>query len=479
MGYRKELFRGGLAGGAVSGLGQAGNIFLKFFLSRLFGPTGIGLYEIGLSVIRIGSSISQGGISQIMVKYLAKEEDNKVKEKYVKGGLLAVMSLSLAIALLLVLSRDLLVSKLLKDDTAIIFWVLVIGVILWSVNQYIAFCLRGYKRIGESVAIQSAMFPFSLLLTIFVLYFIGLSVEGLFLSLSVSLLTVTIAGVFFLRIGRLFKIEKLREFYKKLFSDSIPVWFVSIARILSLRLDKIILALFVATDLVGIYAIGFLLASIIRFVPSFITPVSQPLLAKYLDDRSQLQNLYHDLILFSTLLMLPAFMFLIVNGKYVLSYFGERFSDGYLAMIILAFGIFFNGLVGPTGNIMIMGDQQKKLAIIQYLTLGLFVLMSFLVVPHYGILGAAVTRSFTWVCAESVKLIYINRIYGLKPFNQLALLKFLLSTALFLFLAYFLGTIEDGFYRIASFIFGWSIIYGLVYKNEMKKLVALMINKIK
>ncbi|WP_436514889.1 oligosaccharide flippase family protein [Ekhidna sp. To15] len=478
MSYRKQLLKGGISGGLASGMGQVGSVFLRFYLSRLLGPAGVGLYEVGISIIRISSAISQGGVSQIMVKFLAQEEDKDLRNQFVRAGLFAVLLFSIFISTSLIIGKDFLNSELLKSDSDLIFWVIIAAVPLWSMNQYFALSLRGINRIGESIAIQAGLFPYLLMCAILIFSFDRLSLNNLFLSVLICLLIINIIGGIFLKLRASLKVEKVKEFYRRLFSRSFPVWLVSIARILSLRLDKVILALYVSTDQVGIYSIGFILASLLQFVPGFISPVSQPLLAKYLNDKNQTQKLYQDLILFTTILMLPALMFLVVNGEYILSLFGKDFEYGYTVMIVLSIGFFFNGFVGPTGNIMIMGDQQKKLAIIQYVTLALFVFLSLIIVPHYGILGAAICRSLIWICAEFAKLILINRIYGLVPFRVFELKKLLLATFIFLMLVVTLRGLENDFLKIILFFIGWGLIYWLIYRNNLKRIFALILKKI-
>ncbi len=474
--YRKELFKGGLSGAGISSLSQLSTIFLKLFVSRVFGPAGIGLYEIVLSLIRISSDLIQGGLSQMMVKYLSQLEKRIKERQLVFDGFIALCGVSIIAMILLILGKELISSKILNSHSARLYEVIVVSIPLWALSQYIAYCLRGIKRTGLSVAMQSGFFPLAMLLL--VLTFLGENLNTLFFTIPVVLLGINALGLYYL-VKNLIKgsltLRRDIKVYTNLIFDSTPMWLISVARIFSLRIDKIILAIYMDAVLVGIYSVGFLVSSLIQIIPSFITPISQPLLANKIKNRdSSIGDLYQDLVMFSVILMTPVYFMMAINGDLIISFFGEEFTEAYAVMIVLGAGNFINGLVGPTGDIMIMGGKEKILAILQYISVLLTVIFFIILIPRFGILGAAVARSASWAIIEIIKLYFVAKYFKIKSFKKYQLQKSLLVGVCFFIAGFFLMKLKGEWIRAVASFFTFLFIYLSLYRSEINHLFQMI-----
>ena len=99
---------------------------------------------------------------------------------------------------------------------------------------------------------------------------------------------------------------------------------------------------------------------------------------------------------------IPLFIALFFFPSLLLSFFGEEFTDGKVALQILAVGMFVNALFGSVGNYLMMSGHEKLLAKILLAAILISIMLMLLLVPNYGIVGAAWSVSITmiiWNCA--------------------------------------------------------------------------------
>ena len=76
-----------------------------------------------------------------------------------------------------------------------------------------------------------------------------------------------------------------------------------------------------------------------------------------------------------------------------MSIFGPTFRDGAIALSVGAVGQIFNCVVGSVGLLLLMSDKQNSLMKIHVVNAIVMVLLNLLLVPRFGMVGAAVAVS--------------------------------------------------------------------------------------
>ena len=95
--------------------------------------------------------------------------------------------------------------------------------------------------------------------------------------------------------------------------------------------------------------------------------------------------------------------------KFLLGLFGEDFSNGYIALIILCIGQFFNGFCGSVGYIMQLTGNERKFQQIVMTALFVNVLLNLFLIPYYGINGAAASSAISLILWNFLSMIYIKK----------------------------------------------------------------------
>ena len=95
-----------------------------------------------------------------------------------------------------------------------------------------------------------------------------------------------------------------------------------------------------------------------------------------------------DLAFWPTLL---GVLTLVVFGEFVLSLFGEEFSEGYTALLILCLAPLTQAFLGPSAAYLILAGHERSSLAAFAVGLCLTVVMNIILVPTYGIIGGAVS----------------------------------------------------------------------------------------
>ncbi len=86
---------------------------------------------------------------------------------------------------------------------------------------------------------------------------------------------------------------------------------------------------------------------------------------------------------------LGAAVLLLAMGKPLLWLFGPEFTNAYPVMFILAIGLVIKSMFGPAEYVLNMLGEQKLCAALLFLTALINLALNFLLIPHYGLIGAA------------------------------------------------------------------------------------------
>ncbi|EKF40443.1 multi antimicrobial extrusion protein MatE [Nitratireductor indicus C115] len=91
----------------------------------------------------------------------------------------------------------------------------------------------------------------------------------------------------------------------------------------------------------------------------------------------------------------------LILGKPMLMMFGEGFTDGYPLLFVLIGGVIARAAVGPAESLLTMSGHQKICALVYALTLALNVALNMLLIPLYGLWGAAAATGIAMVFEAS------------------------------------------------------------------------------
>lgn len=191
---------------------------------------------------------------------------------------------------------------------------------------------------------------------------------------------------------------------------SLPIFMVEAFYLLLTYVDILALEHFRAPDEVASYYAAARILAIVAFVYFAIAGATTHKFTEYhvAGDPKRLAAFFAETVRWTFWPSLAACAAILACGWPLLSLFGEKFTAAYPVMFILAIGMLARASIGPAERLLNMLGQQNVCAAIYA---GAFVanLVGCLVlIPRFGIEGAAAALSFALV-AESILLYLVTR----------------------------------------------------------------------
>jgi len=196
------------------------------------------------------------------------------------------------------------------------------------------------------------------------------------------------------------------EMFKKAFVFGGQISLSTIARLLNLRLDQAILAFMVGADHVGLYVVAVGFAERLRLLPSSISLAFLPRLANELSERQlQVPRVYRYTVIISVVSMLAA---AVVGAPAILLFFGREYTGAIVSFLCLLPGITVLGGSSILASDMAAREKPKYSVITGYTTLAVNVMLNLVLIPHLGIVGAAIASSISYSLAGVFWLVFFK-----------------------------------------------------------------------
>ena len=231
-------------------------------------------------------------------------------------------------------------------------------------------------------------------------------------SIGVAFIFATLA---LLIISKKMKVEKAynRGDIKSALSYSLPLILHSIGGYIISFSDRFIILYYLDVKQVGIYAVAYQIGMIMSFINNSFNQAWTPYLFSQLSKGNKLQLLKLNKInhyYFAFMIALSCGVYLFVPFIYD-TFIGHKFVSNPLIVFWILLGYACNGMYKMVVNYMFYYKETKKLGLITLFAAIINVLLSIILVPIYGILGAAVSTTFAFMIMFLIVYVYYRRNY--------------------------------------------------------------------
>jgi O-antigen/teichoic acid export membrane protein len=220
---------------------------------------------------------------------------------------------------------------------------------------------------------------------------------------------------------------KTPENAKELLRYSLFLVLAASAGSLIIDIDKFMLPQYKAIEQTAFYSVGIFTATLIEVPGRAIFQILNPIIAKALNEQNkdQLAKLYKDSSI--NLLLLGGWFFLLVNGS-ITSLFALMNDQGYGNAVLVVLMISFAKLVAMSSGAsttMLINSKKYHIALILTILMAVFVVAgNYLLIPLYGINGAALSTLVVVVVFSFLRMGYVYRVFGVQPYDRHTALAF-------------------------------------------------------
>lgn len=234
------------------------------------------------------------------------------------------------------------------------------------------------------------------------------------------------------------------------------------------KIDSMMVSSMLGLESNAIYTTAFYMATVIEIPRRALSQITMPLISKAFEQNelSEVARLYRktsiNQFIIGSLVLIGVWINL--DAIFSLMPKGENYELGKWVVIIVGFGKLMDMLFGPSSEIIVL-SRYYQFNILLVLTLASIVIISNnLLIPLYGIEGAAWGSALALVLFNIVKFIFIYLKYRIQPFEW-ATVKVLVIGVLTLLLNIFLPLQENIFFDILlrssaiTAFYSWLIIW--------------------
>ena len=171
---------------------------------------------------------------------------------------------------------------------------------------------------------------------------------------------------------------------------------------------------------VGVYHIAFRLSMFAAIALMSINSIISPKISEMFsrNDMIGLEKIVHQStkIIFWT--SLPLVIIFFTFPSFFLGIFGdgEEFQSGIVAFLLLSLARLISALSGPVGNILQMTGHQNSYAKILFLGALINVMLNLILIPDYGINGAAIASTSSLIFWNISMVLLVKNKFGFYTF---------------------------------------------------------------
>jgi O-antigen/teichoic acid export membrane protein len=290
-----------------------------------------------------------------------------------------------------------------------------------ALAKTVAHAMCGLQRVVIGQAVDMLLRPLLVLLMVAVIFFVwpGLREPQIAMAAQlVATLIVLLAGVWALRQFLPDDVHGVPAQYRsrQWLKSALPFTLIGGAGIINNQADIIMLGWFRTSEEVGVYRVAVQGAALVilglQAANAVVAPHFAQLYAK--GDMAQLQRLVTLSARVILLAALPiALAFIIAGGPIVGRIFGAEFTASYLPLAILTAGQLVNASMGSVGFLLNMTGHERDTARTLWQAAVLNVVLNVILIPFYGMAGAAVASTTSLVVWNLVLRSLVWRRLGL------------------------------------------------------------------
>lgn len=379
------------------------------WVARYLGPEQFGLFSYVLAFTAILGGIAKLGLDGILVRELVDQPS--LRDNYLGTA----FWLKVIGAILVILLMAMIVPFASKDATTKLFIFIISGGLIFQSFEVVEFYFQS-RVLGKVVSICKVV---QLILSSIIKVCLVLSQADLIWFVVVIVFDAMSLGVSYLIAykarNRLVFIKCFDiAIAKKLIKSSWPLIFSSLVVMMYMRTDQVMIKQMLGNNEVGVYSAAVRLSEAFYFIPMLVTSSLFPAIlnAKKKDEelyQKRMLRLYTLLVWSAVCIALPLTFF---SDWLVVGLFGESYS---MAGEVLAIHIWASVLVflGVAFSNYLVAENLTKISF-QRTVLGAAVniLLNFVLIPRFGINGAAVATLISQFVANYAYDVFDKRLRG-------------------------------------------------------------------
>ena len=364
------------------------------FIARNLGPANYGQLSYAISFVSLFSFIASLGIDQILHRELIKYPEQRNE---LLGSAIGLRAVASVVAIITVIIFALFISS--NDVSLLLIFIISMSPLLGS------FQLLGYEFQAETKSKYPSLLSLGVVTTLNLLKIATIAMHKgvIYLALIVLLEPVLYSLGYLYLTKKIYGDVQLLRFKKTvaltILKDSFPLIFASAFYVIYARIDQVMIKNMIDSHAVGLYDAAVRISELSYFIPSIILVALFPAI---INARNISLDLYYKrlkklLILLVVIAASIAIATTLLSKQLILIIFGGAFIGALPALYICVWSTIGASLNLLAQQILIAENLTKNISISTFLGMVINIVLNVLLIPRYGIAGAALATLISYM----------------------------------------------------------------------------------
>lgn len=483
----KDFYKGSIIifGGLIIGkfVAMANNVLM----ARLLSTHHFGIFLIGFTVFRFITIPANFGIPSIMPKFVSESIATKQYTeltRYVSQGLMVTFLFSTILAATAIVGADWIAHTIFhSDELGPVIKVMSIAVPFGVLFAVLIAIHRGLQKNFTKVILQDVLLLSSKCILFILLFYYGLNLKAAYFSFTASYIIVfCVALITVLAALRIKPVKFLSvdvKIVREIIKLSWPLSIQSFIWIIYSQIDRVFIGYFLSPSQVGIYVASFSIVLLLSFLPQAFSYQALPTFSKLFskNDKSAYKLTYQKVSKVLFLVSFPLLVCISIFAKEIITVlYGNDYIDGALVLVILNIGYFSRCIIGPASESLVTIGKTQKPMIATLAGCIANVILNLLLIPRFGIYGAAIATSISVVLSEIFMGFFNYKFLHIIPFDFSYVIWATICIGLIPAVSFLYTHLNMGWYILdialcctIYLIISYSILYFLFYKQAVIK----------
>ncbi|WP_053381852.1 flippase [Nitrospira moscoviensis] len=408
-----------------SAFGNGLNYLFGLYLARTLGPVDFGLYALGITVFNILVLFAPLGMETAVMKFVSQAGSNGIAS--VRKTLVSAAGMAAGFGALLSLSLLWCANPLAREvfgkpDLAPVLVVLALAVPLAALSTILLSTMQALGQIRWMVLIRNGVEPVGKLLLAGIALSMGFGLGGVLGALLIAFLMSLVLSIGYLKGSTDFRYDQGAvpggKEIKALLAFSMPLVVANLFGIVAPRSDLLAIGAYGASSDVAVYAVASQTSAVLALILSAFDAAIMPTIGGLSagQDVAKLKHVSQTASRWAFTLSFFMFVQLALFGGDILRLFGPAFEGGAACLVILASGHLVGSAAVSSTGIVLMSGRSKTVMTIAIVVAVVLISSNLILVPQFGILGAAWATSFCVAMSSVLCVIAAYRCSGFIPY---------------------------------------------------------------
>lgn len=396
------------------------HLLLRILLGRELGPSGLGVYTLVFTIYIFGMQFAAFGIGAALTKYVAEFSDNLVKTKeYISSGLIGSVVTGSAMGIILYLLSETISINVFKiPEIEDLLKITALCFPFIALQKVTLGTLNGFREMKTYALLDITLNGLVLFTSVFFVIVLDMGSKGAVYGFVLPTILIGIISLTFIRNYFIKYTDSLNNITKDITWFGFYVVLSTSVGMLYHHVDSLMLGYFMDETNVGYYSIAVMFIQGLSLIPNSVQKITTPTIASHHGKKeyNKIIELIKNVLLKAYIITFIFSICLVIAGKQLIIFlFTAEFLPAYIPLLMLLIGYSINAPIGSIGGI--LGSMGKvnvsfKIALVSSL---INIFANFLLIPRYGLIGASVATSFSFIISTLLYYIVLKKIF--RDFN--------------------------------------------------------------